>query len=488
MYRNYLPLLSTFLLLTSCNDDLPELAQDNCEEQVESYTEPVVNKTAAADMGAVTSLGWNLGNQLDGHNNGVSSVTAWLSPKPEKALFEKIYSYGIKCIRIPVTWMGHIGSAPGYKIADDWLNTVETYVDYAEECGFEKIVINIHHDGGKSEPTAADTWLNRIGQAETNESVNTAIKAQLAAMWKQIATKFRNKSAALIYETMNEIHDGGWGWGTCRHDGGKMYGIMNDWQKVCYDAIRTVDTQHYVALVHLCQDPLITLGEELWSENHRKLAIPNEAQKVMVAVHYYTPNDFSLNVNKTEWGHTGTDVVTGDDSGTEDKCQALFKKLHDEYVAKGIPCYIGEMGATRRASADQEKFRRYWMRYVVRCAMDNGLQPYIWDNGGSGTGAEQSGMFNRQTGEFLNEDSKHVVEDMIWAMQPTVTLQQIYTDANCEPMSTKYSWQLPTVAKGAANTPLTDNTGTDDNKPGDNTGSTDGGTTKPNALRVVFAK
>lgn len=54
------------------------------------------------------------------------------------------------------------------------------------------VILNIHHDGADSK-----YWLN-IKDAATDEKVNEAVKAQLGAMWTQIAEKFKNKGNFLV--------------------------------------------------------------------------------------------------------------------------------------------------------------------------------------------------------------------------------------------------------------------------------------------------
>ena len=102
--------------------------------------------TVAKSLG----LGWNLGNQLDAHNSGVANETAWGNQKTTQALFDKLAAAGITTVRIPVTWMGHIGDAPGYEIEKAWMDRVAEVVGYAENAGLNAIV-NIHHDGADSE-------------------------------------------------------------------------------------------------------------------------------------------------------------------------------------------------------------------------------------------------------------------------------------------------------------------------------------------------
>ena len=57
-------------------------------------------------------------------------------------------------------------------------------------------------------------------------------------VWLQIGQRFANYGDFLIFETLNEIQDGGWGGGANRTDGGEQYRVLNEWNQVCVNAIR----------------------------------------------------------------------------------------------------------------------------------------------------------------------------------------------------------------------------------------------------------
>ena len=47
----------------------------------------------------------------------------------------------------------------------------------------------------------------------------------------------------------------------------------------------------------------------------------------------------------------------------------------------------------------------------VKAAKEYGLAPVYWDNGGTGSGKEESGLFNHATGDYLN-NAAEIVEVM----------------------------------------------------------------------------
>ena len=170
-------------------------------------TVPKPTNNAAWKMARKLGMGWNLGNHFDAHINGVSGETLWGNSEATQETFNKIKAAGFETVRIPVTWLGHIGEAPEYKIEEAWLDRVAEVVGYAEKAGLN-VIINMHHDGADSK-----YWLN-IASAAVNPAVHKQIIEQIDAMWTQIAEKFRDKGDWLIFEAFNEIHDGKWGWRT----------------------------------------------------------------------------------------------------------------------------------------------------------------------------------------------------------------------------------------------------------------------------------
>lgn len=136
-------------------------------------------------------------------------------------------------------------------------------------------IVNIHHDGADSE-----YWLS-IKDAAQDETKNTAIKTELKAVWTQIAERFKDKGNFLAFESMNEIHDGGWGWGDNRNDGGKQYSILNDWNQVFVDAVRAVgggNSNRFLGVPGYCTNVALTVS-------NFKLPTDKVQNRLMVSVH-----------------------------------------------------------------------------------------------------------------------------------------------------------------------------------------------------------
>lgn len=405
--------------------DEPELPIDPTPEEPADTTQitpPVVAETGIhgnnpAEIATSIGLGWNLGNQLDAFANGVANETCWGNPKATPALFEKLKEAGFSTVRIPVTWLGKVGKAPSYTIDPAWLDRVAEIVGYAKAAGLNAIV-NIHHDGADS-----NNWLN-IKQASVDPAFNDGVVAQLSAMWSQIAEKFKDEGQYLMFETVNEIHDGGWGWGANRNDGGKQYRTLNQWNQAAVDAIRKAggeNSQRWIGVPAYCTNA------DLSFDSNFKL--PADASgRIILSLHNYDPYDYTLEAKYSEWGHTGKDVAN---YGDEKAITNGLAKIKKNWIDKGIPVYFGEMGCVRRSDAKKEAFRLYYLEYFAKACHDNQIPIVYWDNGSFSAGRECSGLFNRTTGAYVNDaaDVVKALREGATNEDPAYTLQSVYNKA-----------------------------------------------------------
>ena len=405
----------------------------DAEQTVSVVQEPgqaaTVSGETAAEIVRSLGLGWNLGNQLDSHNEGQPADSPWSgTPTVSQALFYRVADAGFTSVRIPVTWLGHIGEAPDYTIDEDYMNRVAQMVDYAEAAGLNAIV-NIHHDGANSE-----YWLD-IKDAATDDAVNEAVKAQLKAMWTQIAERFKDKGNFLVFESMNEIHDGGWGWGDNRTDGGKQYAVLNEWNQVFVDAVRATggnNTNRYLGVPGYTANIDLTVADDFELPDD----VDGNQNRLMVAVHFYDPIDYTENADNiySEWGHTADPSKAYNDMDMdEDNVKTQFGKMKTKFIDNDIPVYIGEMGCVHRADPWSELFRLYYLEYVCKAAKDNGLAPFYWDAGGDGSGTQSWALFNRTTGDYINnaEEVIDVMKRGVFDESEEYTLQWVYD--NCAP-------------------------------------------------------
>ena len=184
------------------------------------------------EMVEAMGAGWNLGNTLEANSNGTPSETVWGNPKASSALMKLIKDSGFKTIRIPVSYLSKIGSAPDYKIDADWLARVKEVVDMALAEDLY-VITNIHGDGYHG---VTGGWLLCDAQNQTE------IKAKYKAVWQQIASTFKDYDEHLIFESMNEVFDGTYEWQNpgVPYPNANYYQNINDYNQIFVETVRPI--------------------------------------------------------------------------------------------------------------------------------------------------------------------------------------------------------------------------------------------------------
>jgi len=418
-----------------CNDDkqIVTVTQDAAEKPVEPEPEdlmkgPELPQNTAVSMSKKLGLGWNLGNQMDAESNGVSGETVWGQPKCTQQTFDKLKEYGFTFVRIPITWIGHIGAAPDYKIDDEWMDRVAEIVGYCEKAGLI-CIINTHHDEnhrGEDHASHYEAHWQDIYTASINAEVNTAIKAEIKAFWTQVAKKFASNGEFLIFESFNEINDGGWGYSDAfKKDPEKQTNILNEWNQVFVDAVRATGSQNanrWLGIPGYCANPEFTI-------KYAKLPKDSAEGRLMVGVHSYDPYEFCTQAKYSEWGHTG--AYGKKPTYDETSLLKMFKSLYDNYIAKDIPCYIGEFGCVNRDDERATKFQKYYLEFFCKAARTYGLPCAVWDNGNVAKSGERFAYVNHGTGAYL-ENGMSMIGAMTKGMTTTTsnyTLTTVYNNA-----------------------------------------------------------
>jgi aryl-phospho-beta-D-glucosidase BglC (GH1 family) len=290
---------------------------------------------------------------------------------------------GFDAVRIPVTWLNHVGASPSYTVDSAWMDRVEEVVNYALNAGLY-VIINVHHDGANSNSSkSSTTWLSLIDSSGSVTSANTsAAQAELVALWAQIAERFKNYDQRLIFESMNEIHVG--------YDApiSAYYTVINQWNQAFVDTIRAGGGSN----PDRC---LVVPGYNTnidYTVAGFTAPTDSAANRLIVSCHYYDPWKFAGAGTTHYWGS----AYSGSDSwGQESSVLSQFNKLKTKYISQGIPVILGEYGAVNQTG--YEDYRRYYMEYVTKAAHDRGIVPFYWDNNSSGSGSEAFGLLNRST-------------------------------------------------------------------------------------------
>jgi len=350
--------------------------------------------------------GWNLGNTLDSFSNRLGNETIWGNPSVNQEIMNGVKKAGFNIIRIPVTWMGYFGIPPDYRISLSRLQRVAEVVDMAHNAGL-KVIINIHHDGSTPQEGKDEGWLS-ISKAMKNKSEYEQVTHQFARAWDQIAAYFKNYGDWLMFESMNEIHDGGWGWSYNFQTFPKFQtDIINKWNQLFTDRVRASggnNTDRYLIIPAYCTQPQQTLAGTF--------ILPKDTTpgKLIVTFHYYDPYEFSIASKRPSWGTDG-------DKQKVDNDFAPFKKV---FIDNDIPVIIGETGAALQLYPNdkgvENQARQSRISYITQVfvtAKKYGLVPIYWDNGVISGDGEKFGLFDRRTGQPSSADNSTLINIMI---------------------------------------------------------------------------
>ncbi len=339
-----------------------------------------------AEMGA----GWNLGNQLEASIGGVPYETAWGNPQITENLIETVKDAGFSTIRIPVSYLSKIGSAPNYTIDSSWLNRVQEVVDMCIENDLY-VIINMHGDGYHS---VDGGWLFCDGADQTT------IRAKYEAGWEQIATKFKEYDEHLIFESMNEEFDGTYGTPNRTY-----YSNINELNQIFVDTVRQTggnNDRRWLLVPGWNTNIEYTAGDygfEVPSDTYRSKSISSDEKRIMISVHYYDPWAFcgEENAATTQWGDSATDGSKVASYGDETFLKTQLQNMYTKFSGQGYPVVIGEYGAIDKSSYDSNnlKCRVEFAEKVCTYAKEYGCVPVWWDNGYNGV--HGFGLFDRNS-------------------------------------------------------------------------------------------
>ena len=247
--------------------------------------EAAADRDAADIMGSLR-LGWNLGNALDAPGD----ERAWGNPTVDRSLLVAVKREGFDLVRIPVTWSPHLGEGPDYTIDPDRLQRVEEVVRYAKQAGL-RVVLNVHHDGAQG--LGDVRWL-RLTDAEgkTTEANNQAVERQFVAVWEQIAAHFADHGNWLMFESMNEVHDG-YGPADPRH-----VAFINRLNQRFVDVVRAAGGENPTRCLVV---PGYNTNIDATLDG---FVLPDDParDRLIVSVHFYDPYKFALTAETHTWG------------------------------------------------------------------------------------------------------------------------------------------------------------------------------------------
>ena len=273
--------------------------------------------------------GMNLGNALEAPNEGDWGVVL------QAEYFSLIKNAGFNSVRIPIRWSAHALADSPFTIDASFFQRV----DWAVQQAFQNkllAVINIHH-------------YNEIFKDPTGH------KNRFLALWQQIADHYKEYSADLLFEILNEPHD-------------QLTPEL--WNQYLREALTIIRRDNPFRAV--------VIGTANWGglDALEKLQLPDD-DHLILTFHYYQPFHFT---------HQGASWVQGSDAwlgtqwlGTDQEKQAVRADLDrvSQWAAeRKVPVFMGEFGAYHKADLAS---RVRWTYFVAREAEKRGFSWAYWE-------------------------------------------------------------------------------------------------------------
>lgn len=325
-------------------------------------TEAAATTETAEKAVKTINAGWNLGNTLDSCGEWIglytdgkpsSYETAWGNPTASKKLITTVKKAGFNAVRVPVTWAEHIDDSGN--IDKEWLDRVQEVVDYVLSQDMY-CILNVHHDAG------ADGWLEASADCYKNNS------KKFAALWKNIALRFRDCDSKLIFEGFNEMLDSNNSWSDAKS--ADAYKAVNDFNQLFVDTVRKTGGNNAER----------NLMVQVYSGSCTEKALagfvlPKDTAKnhLIIQTHNYDPQGFTA--SDAEWTNMADKWGTASEKSYFDK---LFTRLDSFAKKQGAPLVIGEFGADYK---DNDSSRKLYAEYFVKAAAYHGIKCFWWDTG-----------------------------------------------------------------------------------------------------------
>ena len=373
-----------------------------------SFSHKMSSMEIVNDMG----IGWNMANSFDCYDDVIEiktpddQIKLWGNPIPSKELFSNIKKYGIKTVRLPITWKFFIDEVGN--VDPDWMSRVKEVVNLITKKNLY-CIINIHYDG------IIGYWLNE----------GIKVKDKFLNLWSQIANEFKNYDQYLIFESMNDIE--------YKDDNNFEYLNLLSLTQGFVDVVRNSGGKNGDRL-------LIISGAnkkiDLTCSTEYKLPI-DPSNKIAISIHYYNPDIFALEPDDDVWTWIDDSgnivpVIPMTKWGTENDYKDMFldfDTMKKTYVDKGIPVIVTEVGVITEQKKEKQSIREFLYFEFVMSSISNGIMSCLYDNSNKGTmnyyDRYNDRWYDEKIGQFLLNISKgnfiRPTDYFIYSNKETVT-------------------------------------------------------------------
>ena len=271
-----------------------------------------------------------------------------------------VKNMGCDHVRLPIHLFNMSGPAPDFTINPLLFTFLDQIIDWAEELELHLILDNHSFD------VTVDT--------------SPEILDQLVAVWKQLATRYKDRSPFIYYEILNEPH-------------GINDNTWNNMQQSIIDGIRSIDDKH-----------TIVVGPAGWnSYNNLKYMPEYTDENLIYTFHFYDPFLFThqgaswvdppINISGVPYPYDQSQMpgLPANLQGTW--IEYIYNNYHvegnDNWIksqidiavdfkqSRNVPLWCGEFGAFIPNSTTEDRGR--WLQTVRSYLEENDIAWSMWE-------------------------------------------------------------------------------------------------------------
>jgi endoglucanase len=181
-------------------------------------------------------------------------------------------------------------------------------------------------------------------------------RARFLALWRQIASRYKDRPPSLYFELLNEPHD--------ELD-------ANRWNELLSASLAEIRRTN--------PDRIVIIGPVQWNNIAalEKLKLPQSDERLVVTFHYYLP--FRFTHQGASWAEGSESWVGTTWTGTAGERNAIVTDLDRaaEWARRQHrPLYMGEFGAYSKADM---RSRASWTEFLRREAERRGIAWAYWE-------------------------------------------------------------------------------------------------------------
>ena len=251
----------------------------------------------------------------------------------KESYFKMIKDAGFSTVRINLNPFTQMDSQN--KINPGWLETLDWVVTKGLDANL-MVILDLHEY-----TTMADN--------------PEAKKEMFLSFWKQIAPRYKDKSANVVFELLNEPNQ-------------KL--TVEMWNTFLAEAIKVIRESN--------PDRTLIIGPGNWNgiESLNTLKLPDNDRNIIVTVHFYHPMRFTH--QGAAWASDYKNLSGIKWTGTPDEKKEIESKLKvaaDWSLKNDRPIFLGEFGAYDKGDMDS---RARYTAFVARTAEKHGFSWAYW--------------------------------------------------------------------------------------------------------------